>query len=93
MRIKFIKNGKFTGLSEALLIGIVLLGFFGIPIFNIPLWLAVPLGIVAVIAAGLLIFEGAAVSIGLSPFSNDPLGWRKAKKTYENDDDDSSQER
>ncbi len=80
--IIFIKEGKLTVFAEVLLIALVLLGFFGIPILEMPLWLAIPLGIVSVLSAGILIFEGAAASIGLKPFTNDPLGWRKAKQSY-----------
>jgi hypothetical protein len=80
--IIFIKEGKLTVFAEVLLIALVLLGFFGIPILGMPLWLAIPLGIVSVLSAGILIFEGAAASIGLKPFTNDPLGWRKAKQSY-----------
>ena len=28
---------------------------------------------------------GLSIQWGLLPFTNDPLGWRKAKKTYEED--------
>lgn len=33
-------------------------------------------------------FSGRARALGLPPpFTNDPLGWRKAKRTYESPDD------
>jgi hypothetical protein len=80
-----IKNGKFTFVAEFCLIIIFLLGSFGIPLLNMPIWLAIPVGGLAIISAALLIFEGAAVSVGLKPFTNDPLGWRKAKETYKKD--------
>lgn len=76
------KNGKFTFIAELCLIIIVLLGCFGIPLLDMPIWLAIPIGGLAIISAALLIFEGAAVSVGLKPFTNDPLGWRKAKESY-----------
>ncbi len=79
----FVKDGKLTLLAEICLVGLVLLGFFGAPLLNMPLWLAIPIGLVAVLSAALLIFEGAAASIGLKPLTRAPLGWRKAKKTYE----------
>jgi hypothetical protein len=40
------------------------------------------------IGCGLLGFAGlsnSATSIGLKPFTNDPLGWRKAKQSYKED--------
>ncbi len=83
----FVRNGKLALPAEIVLGALVLLGFFGIPLLDMPLWLAIPIGVVAVISTALLIFEGAAASIGLRPFTNDPLGWRKAKKTYETPDD------
>jgi len=82
----FIKNGKFTFAAECCLIVIVLLGGFGIPLLNMPIWLAIPVGGLAIISAALLFFEGAAVSVGLKPFTNDPLGWRKAKESYKKGD-------
>ncbi|PQA75675.1 hypothetical protein [Rhodoferax sp. TS-BS-61-7] len=30
-------------------------------------------------------FSGRAKALDLKPFTNDPLGWRKAKKSYQND--------
>jgi hypothetical protein len=86
MIFALVKDGRLTVISEIILIGFVLIGFLGIPLFGMPLWLAVPVGLASVISAGLLIFEGAAASIGLKPFTNDPLGWRKAKKSYLSDE-------
>lgn len=31
--------------------------------------------------------SGRSEAIGLKPFTNDPLGWRKAKKSYETKED------
>lgn len=87
----FVKNGKLTLLAEICLAGLVLLGFFGIPLLEMSLWLAIPVGILAVLSAALLIFEGAMVSIGLKPLTNDPLGWRAAKKSYDQDLDEPDQ--
>jgi hypothetical protein len=81
----FIKDEKITVLSELILGGLVGLGFFGIPYFDMPVWLAIPVGIMSSIAAGILMFSGRASALGLKPFNNDPLGWRKAKQSYETD--------
>ena len=86
MIFTFIKDGRLTVFAEIILIALVLIGFFGIPILGMPLWLAVPVGLVSVISAGLLIFEGAAASVGLKPLTNDHLGWRKAKKSYQTEE-------
>ena len=58
-----IKNGKLTFVAECCLIIIVLLGCFGIPLLDMHIWLAIPVGGLAIISAALLIFEGAAVSV------------------------------
>jgi hypothetical protein len=79
----FVKDGKLTVFAEACLFVIVLLGCFGIPLLEMPVWIAVLIGLLAIISAAILIFEGAAASVGLKPLTNDPLGWRKAKKSYE----------
>lgn len=84
MRV-FIKDGVLTFFSEVLLVALVLLGLFGVPYFNIPLWGAIPIWLVSIISAGLLMFEGRATALGLKPFTKDPLNWRKAKKSYEQD--------
>lgn len=89
--IKFIKEGKLTIASELLLFILIILGFFGVPYFNFPLWIAIPLYIISIISAFILMFEGRASAIGLKPFSNDPLGWRKIKK--ENDQKNIEKER
>lgn len=44
-----------------------------------------------VMVAGLLIasissFEAKAIVLGLKPFTNDPLGWRKAKQSYQTEE-------
>lgn len=70
-------------LAELLLGAVVLFGFFGVPLLNIPFWLGVCIFGVSVVAAAVLMFEGRAVAVGLKPFSEDPLGWRKAKQSYE----------
>ncbi len=84
---RFVREGKLTWLSELLLGGIVVIGLIGIPILNMPLWLAIPIGGLSLIAGVVLMFEGRASALGLKPFTNDPLGWRKAKETYKTDAD------
>ncbi|WP_138922382.1 hypothetical protein [Hylemonella gracilis] len=79
----FIRDGKLTWIAEIVLISVVVFGWYGVPYLNqISFWLALPLGAVSLIAAFTLMFEGRASAIGFKPFTNDPLGWRKAKRTY-----------
>jgi hypothetical protein len=84
---RLIVDGKFTWVSESILGGLVLLGLFGIPFFDMPMWLAIPIGLITMLSAFLLMFEGRAVALGLKPFTNDPLGWRKAKESYKSPED------
>lgn len=68
-----------------------MLGFVGIALIAYTLLFAKNffLGVVSFAAGcGLLGFAALsnnAASIGLKPFTNDPLGWRAAKKSYEQD--------
>jgi hypothetical protein len=79
---RLIIDGQFTWVFEVILGVLVLLGLCGIPFFDMPLWLSIPVGLISVLSAFLLMFEGRAVALGLKPFTNDPLGWRKAKESY-----------
>jgi hypothetical protein len=84
---RLIIDGQFTWVFEAILGVLVLFGLFGIPFFDMPLWLSLPIGLISILSAFLLMFEGRAVALGLRPFTNDPLGWRKAKRSYEIQED------
>lgn len=81
----FIRDGKLTFLAETLLAILVLFGAFGVPYLNVPLWAAIPIWIFGFVAAGVLMFEGRASALGFKPFTRDPLGWRRSKRTYEVD--------
>jgi hypothetical protein len=81
----FVHEGRLTVLAELVLGALVLLGLIGIPVFNLPIWIAIPIGVVSAVAGAVLMFEGRATALGLKPFTNDPLGWREAKKSYQND--------
>jgi hypothetical protein len=88
----FIRDGTLTWLAEVALISVVALGWYSVPyLYEISFWLALPLGLVSLLAAFILMFEGRASAIGLKPFTNDPLGWRRAKKTYKKERTDESQ--
>ena len=87
MKKLLVQDGRLTWIAEIFLGAVVLFGLLGIPFFNVPFWLAIPIGVAALLAGAILMFEGRATALGLKPFTNDPLGWRKAKKSYETKDD------
>ncbi|CAN7763500.1 hypothetical protein LJR084_007278 [Variovorax sp. LjRoot84] len=74
---------KLTGLGVALLFLIGVLVLFGSVAF-LPMvwmrWTGASMGLGCMAVAG---YSGQAYALGLPPpFTNDPLGWRKAKATY-----------
>ena len=83
--LRMFRNGRLSNLGTALL------GVVGIGLIAYTLLLAESrwLGLVSFfLGCGLLGFAGlsnSAASIGLKPFTRDPLGWRKAKQSYEAD--------
>jgi hypothetical protein len=86
MKKLLVQDGRLTWIAEIFLGAVVLFGLLGIPFFNVPFWLAIPIGVAALLAAAILMFEGRATALGLKPFTNDPLGWRKAKESYKKGD-------
>ena len=86
MKKLLLEDGRLTWVAEIILGSVVLFGLVGIPFFNLPLWLAIPIGLAALLAGAVLMFEGRAAALGLKPFTNDPLGWRKAKESYKTED-------
>lgn len=85
MKKLLVQDGRLTWITEILLGSVALFGLFGIPFFNIPFWLAIPIAVAAFLAGAVLMFEGRATALGLKPFTNDPLGWRKAKQSYKSE--------
>lgn len=80
--MKLIKNGQLTGTGTFIagLTGILLVLYT--LLYAEDFWIGIlsfSLGILVLLATAL---SNSAASIGLSPLTNDPLGWRKAKKTY-----------
>jgi hypothetical protein len=78
-----LSEGVLTGLGAALLLLVGLSIMLGSAAF-LPLvwmrWVGALVGLGCVAVAGL---SGRAKALGLPPpFTNDPLGWRKAKTTY-----------
>jgi hypothetical protein len=86
----FVKNGWLTKNGDRVLTAGCLL-FIGIP-----LWLIYEDKVntiaglfflfVGIFLGAIVGYEGKAKQFGFeAPFTNDPLGWRKAKETYQND--------
>jgi hypothetical protein len=77
-------DGKLTGVGAVLLfllgISIMLGAVVYLPTVGMR-WLGTSVGLGCMAVAGL---SGRAKALGLPPpFTNDPLGWRKAKATYQ----------
>jgi hypothetical protein len=93
MKRFFFVDGKMTGFSSALVIVITFGGILGVLYFQPPFWLGGGILAVSLIIGAIGAAAGAAESIGLKPFTNDPSGWRKAKESYNTDkraDEDAS---
>lgn len=88
MKQFFILDGKLTLLGVFLL---VIVGFLIVylSVEYVPWKWGKLIGLsVGLALAGLGGFSGRASALDLSPpFTNDPLGWRKAKKSYETQED------
>ena len=82
MKRFFIHDGKMTDFSSFLVIVVSFGGILGVLYFQPPFWIGVVVIVGALIIGSIGIGAGAAESIGFKPFTNDPLGWRKAKQSY-----------
>lgn len=80
-----VKNGRLTNLSSFLVVLIPAGCIFGVLYFQPNFWMGTILIALGVMVGVIGIGAGAAESVGISPFTNDPIGWRKAKKSYEQD--------
>lgn len=89
--MKTIKHLLFRGGGLTLLgvFGVVLLGFVVVYLsleFLPTRWLKVIGLSIGIGIAAIGGFSGRASALGLSaPFTNDPIGWRAAKKSYQDD--------
>ncbi len=82
----FLNGGRLTGLGVLFAVSLgaglayVALSFLPTKFWKL-LGLSIGLGIMGIGA-----YSARASALGLPPpFTNDPLGWRKAKKSYQND--------
>ena len=87
-RRTFIKDGYLTffGASCVVLVG---LGLIYLSLEFLPYrWLKIGGTSLGLAIAGIGGFNGRAHALGLPPpFTNDPLGWRKAKETYKTENE------
>ena len=81
MKNYFIRDGKMTDLSSVLVVVITFGGILGTLYFQPPFWLGIFFITVSVVVGAIGTAAGAAESVGLKPFTTDPLGWRKIKKS------------
>lgn len=87
MKMRFIDKGQLTGLGTAAcgLAAAALLAYTFF--FAESRWLGVASLILALLFFGIASISNTAESLGLPPpFTNDPLGWRKAKESYKTED-------
>lgn len=85
MKKLFIVVGKMTDFSSILVVVITFGGILGTLFYQPPFWVGVVFISVSLFVGAIGIAAGASESVGVKPFTNDPLGWRKAKKTYKTD--------
>jgi hypothetical protein len=82
----FVKEGRLARWFSNLLF------FGGLGVMGLAFLFLSGLMFYLVLVTGLLLasissFEAKAIVLGFKPFTNDPLGWRKAKKSYETKED------
>jgi len=81
----FLRDGRLTGLGVFFTVAIGAgLAYLSLSFLPSKFWkvlgLSFGLGVMGIGA-----YSARATALGLSPpFTNDPLGWRKAKKSYQN---------
>ena len=84
MKLCFTHKGRLTGLGT-LACGLIAMALIGYTLFLAESrWLGILSIVLALVVLGFASLSNAAASIGLPPpFTNDPLGWRAAKKSYD----------
>ena len=85
MKQLFIVDGRMTNFSSILVVIITFGGILGTLFFQPPFWVGAALISASLFVGAIGIAAGASESVGAKPFTNDPLGWRKAKRTYKTD--------
>ena len=85
----FITETGWLRKSASFVLFLISLALMMLPWFlNIPSWLMLTLCLAGVVIGAINGYEGKAKQFGFSaPFTNDPLGWRKAKESYKTTED------
>jgi len=84
----FVKNGQTTPIGGLVAIMIALVSIvlvIGFRLNNMFGWSILVISGVVIFIFGV---AGKAEALGLKPFTNDPLDWRRAKETYKEGDKD-----
>ena len=88
MKKIFIRDGNLTGIAALLSLSLGFLTLFITFKFVTTKFWAIFGFLFAFFFFLLAGYSGRAKALGLKPFTNDPLGWRKAKRTYEQKEKD-----
>jgi hypothetical protein len=82
----FFKDGRATWYGRLIAMGGSILTIYCVINFRLNNFFGWFLLIAAWITLAIFGLSGRSEAIGLKPFTNDPLGWRKAKKSYKKSD-------
>lgn len=84
----FIKNGNLTPVAHRVFSILGLLAALGTAFYldDLTDWRLWLLSMVAIVFGYGSAWAGLMKKWGFAPFTNDPLGWRKAKKSYQGDE-------
>ena len=81
----FFKDGRATWYGRLIAMGGSILTMYCVIHFRFNNVFGWVLLIASWITLAIFGLSGRSEAIGLKPFTNDPLGWRKAKKSYKTD--------
>jgi membrane-associated HD superfamily phosphohydrolase len=81
----FIREGKPTALAVWLTTLLAIIAVVLVVFFRLNNWFGWTVIMVATIAVFVSGTAAHAAALGIKPFTNDPLGWRKAKASYKGD--------
>ena len=81
----FIKDGRSTTLGGWVVIALSAAVIFGVVHYRVNNFFGWFLLFLSCTLIAIFGVAGRAEALGLKPFTNDPLGWRKAKESYKAD--------
>jgi len=87
MKISVFRNGRLTGFGTLSCISLAIALIAYTLFISESRFLGVGSFVLAIVLLGFVSMSHSATSIGLDPpCTNDPLGWRKAKKSYQTEE-------